>query len=189
MACLIAGTTALPSLAWITNTWYCWVVSASWIWETCFCGSKLGSKNLASAPYFLAACCTPAHVACANELALAKPKNATFLTFEFWLLPPELEPPPPSSPPHPAAPASTTAAANSAARLLPGVLNLLISSASSVDSVYLLRRLRGHVAVAYVPPHVLGVTRARVAEPPSAAAHRADHVTPSQQDAAGLEHS
>src|SRR5215213_1544673 len=187
MACLIAGTTALPSLAWITNTWYCWVVSASWIWETCFCGSKLGSKNLASAPYFLAACCTPAHVACANELALAKPKNATFSTFEFWLLPPELEPPPPSSLPQPAAPASTAAAANNAARFLPDVLKLLISSASSVDSVYLLRRLGGQVAVAYVAPHVLGVARARVAEPPSAATHRANHIPSAQRNAACLQ--
>src|SRR5919202_6379936 len=125
MACFTAGTTALPSLACTTNSSYCCVVSASCICETCFCGSKLGSKNFASAPYFFAACWTPAHVAWANELALAKPKNATFLTFELPLLPPELEPP--LLLPQAAAPASSATAASVAASVPAGPLILLIT--------------------------------------------------------------
>ena len=79
-ACWIAGITAFPSFAWITNAWYCPEVIASWICETWVCALKFGSKNLALTPACFAACFTPAQVACANEFAAAKPKKATALT-------------------------------------------------------------------------------------------------------------
>ena len=46
-ACWIAGITALPSFAWITNAWYWPDVIASWICETWVCALKFGSKNFA----------------------------------------------------------------------------------------------------------------------------------------------
>ena|SRR5437868_11882614 len=177
IACRTAGTTAFPSLAWTTKTWYWPVVIASWICETCVCETKFGSKNFVLAPQAFAACWTPFQVACANEFAAAKPKKATAFTLLFeqpaaglaLLVPP----------PRAAAASATirTTAADLPIRLtfMPSLLSLHVD----FDSVHIPCCLGRHVPVANVASNVLGKPILQIPESAAAAGHRPDHVAAS----------
>src|SRR5581483_10313032 len=185
IACRTAGTTAFPSLACTTKTWYWPVVIASWICETCVCELKFGSKNFVLAPQAFASCWTPFHVACANEFAAAKPKNATDFTLLFEqpaaglavLVPP----------PKAAAASATisTIAPDVPIRLtfMPSLLSLRMD----FDSVDLTCRLRRHVPVANVASDVVGKPIPRIPEPAAATGHQADHIAAPQSVPARLQ--